>query len=118
MEKIVEIAVLFDYYGKLLSKKQYNVVDQYCNEDLSLNEIAELNGITKQGISDILGRAEKKMKKFENELKLIEKNNYISDSLRNINNIIDQLDSKNEENLLQILLSIREINKELIENLL
>lgn len=50
MEKIVEVAVLFDYYGKLLSKKQYDVVDQYCNEDLSLREIAELNGNSKQGI--------------------------------------------------------------------
>ena len=47
MEKIVEIAVLFDYYGKLLSDKQYNVVDQHCNEDLSLREIAEINGISK-----------------------------------------------------------------------
>ncbi len=47
MEKIVEIAVLFDYYGKLLSDKQYNVIDQHCNEDLSLKEIAELNGISK-----------------------------------------------------------------------
>ena len=37
MEKIVEIAVLFDYYGKLLSDKQYNVIDQHCNEDLSLH---------------------------------------------------------------------------------
>ena len=90
MEKIVEIAVLFDYYGKLLSDKQYNVIDQHCNEDLSLKEIAELNGISKQGISDILSRAEKKLRFYEDELKLISKFDKINSSLKEINLLIEK----------------------------
>ncbi|MEB3024700.1 MULTISPECIES: YlxM family DNA-binding protein [unclassified Parvimonas] len=115
MEKIVEIAVLFDYYGKLLSEKQYNVVDQHCNEDLSLREIAELNGISKQGISDILSRAEKKLRFYEDELKLISKFDKINSSLKEINLLIEN--SKIEDSsLLNILDIIQKKNNEIIEN--
>lgn len=115
MEKIVEIAVLFDYYGKLLSDKQYNVIDQHCNEDLSLKEIAELNGISKQGISDILSRAEKKLRFYEDELKLISKFDKINSSLREINLLIEK--SKIEDSpSLNILDIIQKKNNEIIEN--
>ena len=115
MEKIVEIAVLFDYYGKLLSDKQYNVVDQHCNEDLSLREIAEINGISKQGISDILSRAEKKLRFYEGELKLISKFDKINSSLKEINLLIEN--SKIEDSsLLNILDIIQKKNNEIIEN--
>ena len=115
MEKIVEIAVLFDYYGKLLSDKQYNVIDQHCNEDLSLKEIAELNGISKQGISDILSRAEKKLRFYEAELKLISKFDKINSSLKEINLLIEK--SKIEDSSLQSILDIiQKKNNEIIEN--
>lgn len=115
MEKIVEIAVLFDYYGKLLSDKQYNVIDQHCNEDLSLKEIAELNGISKQGISDILSRAEKKLRFYEDELKLISKFEKINSSLREISLLIEK--SKIEDSSLQSILDIiQKKNNEIIEN--
>ena len=115
MEKIVEIAVLFDYYSKLLSDKQYNVIDQHCNEDLSLKEIAELNGISKQGISDILSRAEKKLRFYEDELKLISKFDKINSSLKEINLLIEK--SKIEDSpSLNILDIIQKKNNEIIEN--
>ncbi|MEB3028449.1 sigma factor-like helix-turn-helix DNA-binding protein [Parvimonas micra] len=115
MEKIVEIAVLFDYYGKLLSDKQYNVIDQHCNEDLSLKEIAELNGISKQGISDILSRAEKKLRFYEDELKLISKFEKINSSLMEINLLIEK--SKIKDSSLQSILDIiQKKNNEIIEN--
>lgn len=116
MEKIVEVAVLFDYYGKLLSEKQYNVVDQYCNEDLSLKEIAELNGISKQGISDILNRSEKKLMLYENELKLISKFENINLALKEINSLILESKSKTKEDLLKLLDIIQNKNNEIIEN--
>lgn len=115
MEKIVEIAVLFDYYGKLLSDKQYNVIDQHCNEDLSLKEIAELNGISKQGISDILSRAEKKLRFYEDELKLISKFEKINSNLMEINLLIEK--SKIVDSSLQSILDIiQKKNNEIIEN--
>ena len=109
MEKIVEVAVLFDYYGKLLSKKQYDVVDQYCNEDLSLREIAELNGNSKQGISDILNRSEKK-------LQFIEKFNKINSILKEINKMILDSKDKDKDDLFKLLDIIQNKNNEIIKS--
>lgn len=116
MEKIVEVAVLFDYYGKLLSEKQYSVIDQYCNEDLSLREIAELNGISKQGISDILNRSEKKLMFYEEELKLISKFENINGILKEINELILSSKDKTKDDLLKLLDIIQNKNNEIIEN--
>jgi len=54
VEKLVEVGILFDFYGKLLSEKQYMAIELYYNHDLSLTEIGDELGITKQGVSDIL----------------------------------------------------------------
>lgn len=67
MIKIVEIGMLFDFYGKLLSEKQYQVVELYYIHDLSLTEIGEELSITRQGVFDTLKRLNKSytiMKKF------------------------------------------------------
>lgn len=115
MEKIFEIAILFDYYGKLLSDRQYDVIDKHYNEDLSIIEIAELKGISKQGISEILSRAEKKLRFYEDELKLIYKFQKISSKLININKIIESSKNKNTD-FIDILDIIKEKNNEIIEN--
>ena len=91
MENLIEVAMLFDYYGELLSKKQYKMVDDYYNEDLSLTEIAEINCISKQAVSENIKRAIKKMEGFEKKLKLIEKNNKINVFLKEIKKDLENL---------------------------
>ena len=54
MEKHIEISMLVEIYGKLLTEKQYQVISDYYNEDLSLSEIAENNNISRQGVRDII----------------------------------------------------------------
>ncbi len=56
--KDLEISVLLDYYGAMLTEKQREVADWYYNKDLSLAEIAEHTGITRQGVRDAIKRAE------------------------------------------------------------
>ena len=57
-EKNLEVAYLLDYYGGMLTEKQREVVDLYYNEDLSLAEISEHAGITRQGVRDSIKRGE------------------------------------------------------------
>ena len=83
MDKVVEIGILFDYYGKLLTDKQFEIVDQYYNEDLSLSEIAEIHGISKQAVSENLKRAEKKLYNYEKKLLLVDRNQKISKVIQN-----------------------------------
>ena len=58
MDKNVYISLLNDYYGELLTDKQRQYIDLYYNDDLSLGEIGENEGISRQGVRDILVRAE------------------------------------------------------------
>ncbi|HOB20452.1 MAG TPA: sigma factor-like helix-turn-helix DNA-binding protein [Candidatus Atribacteria bacterium] len=73
MDKRTEMALLLDLYGELLTDKQRLVLDQYYNYDLSLQEIADNVGISKQGVYDILKRSEHTLSETEEKLKLLEK---------------------------------------------
>lgn len=70
-DRIVQIALLFDFYGQLLTDKQYEIVDMYYNNDLSLGEISEQQGISRQGVFDTLKRAEKALYEYEEKLGLV-----------------------------------------------
>ena len=58
MAKNLEISYLLDFYGEVLTEKQRDVMEQYYNDDLSLAEIADNFGITRQGVRDSIKRGE------------------------------------------------------------
>ena len=68
MAKNMSFVLLFDLYGKLLSPRQYEAFDLYYNEDLSLGELAENLGVTRQGVLDNVRNAEKKLLDYEEKL--------------------------------------------------
>jgi len=65
------MTMLFDFYGELLTERQKEFFDLYYNEDLSLAEIAENNGISRQGVRDVIVRGEKYMQEIEDKTGLI-----------------------------------------------
>jgi len=81
IERKIEISRLFDYYGSLLSEKQREMFSCYYNEDLSLAEIAELFGITRQGVRDALKKSENHLRDAEEKLKMLERFDRISASV-------------------------------------
>ena len=66
-----EISVLYDFYGPLLSDKQRRFTELYHNENCSLTEIAESEGVSKQAVSEGLKRAEKALVNYEEKLGLV-----------------------------------------------
>ena len=70
MAKNMEIALLFDFYGDMLTEKQREVVELYYEDDLSLAEIAENQNITRQGVRDSIKRAEAQMLEMEDRLQM------------------------------------------------
>ena len=68
MEEKLKISMLCEFYGKLLTKKQYEFINDYYNSDLSLSEIAENNNITRQAVRDIIKKGEKKLFEYEEKL--------------------------------------------------
>lgn len=73
MPKSFEVSVLLDFYGNLLPEKQRMLVEFYYNDDLSLSEISENEGITRQGVRDAIKRAEQQLRTYEDALHLAEK---------------------------------------------
>ena len=69
--KPLEMSLLFDFYGETLTEKQRELFDLYYNEDLSLAEIAEHAGITRQGVRDSIKRAEHALREMEDKLGLV-----------------------------------------------
>ena len=72
-DKAFRMTMLFDFYGDLLTDRQREFFDLYHNEDLSLAEIAENAGITRQGVRDVLVRAEATLNEFEEKTGLIQR---------------------------------------------
>ena len=72
MEEKIRISMLLQIYGKLLTQKQFEFMDYYYNEDLSLSEIAENNEITRQAVREILSKSKKKEQTIKDMLKELE----------------------------------------------
>ena len=70
MPKNLDISMLLDFYGQMLTEKQQEVAEFYFNDDLSLAEIAEHSGITRQGVRDSIKRAEFQLLEYEEKLGL------------------------------------------------
>jgi len=73
MEEKVEISMLCDLYGKLLTEKQLAFLEDYYNNDLSLSEIAENNNITRQAVRDTIQKSVKKLRDYEEKLMFIKR---------------------------------------------
>ncbi|MEG0542204.1 MAG: putative DNA-binding protein, partial [Angelakisella sp.] len=84
MTKNLEVSVLLDFYGSMLTDKQRDVVELYYNEDLSLAEIAAHSGITRQGVRDSIKRAEAQLIEYEERLQLAARFRKIQDCLEEI----------------------------------
>ena len=111
MEKNVEISMLCQIYGKLLTKNQLLILEDYYNNDLSLSEIAENKNITRQAVRDIIKKGEKKLFELEKKLgvmkRMLKQEEQISDILGELKKIKQKTSDK------QIAEIISHIKKEL-----
>ena len=105
MAKNLEITILLDFYGDMLTPKQREFLDFYYNEDLSLAEIATNVGITRQGVRDAIKRAECLLYDMEQRLGLVERFKDVQNGLEEIIDCATKISAENRKNGLS-----REIN--------
>lgn len=89
IDDITQASLLYDFYGQLLPRRQRQVTELYNEENLSLSEIAEEFGISRQGVHDALKNGEKALNEYEEKLGLVEKFQRSSDAVKRIDTIID-----------------------------
>ncbi|MDD2973344.1 MAG: YlxM family DNA-binding protein [Lachnospiraceae bacterium] len=112
MEKIVEQGLLYDFYGELLTDHQKKVYEEAVYDDMSLSEIAEDIGISRQGVHDLIKRCDKILHDYEHKLHLVEKFTRIKESVREINQISEQAITENSE-----LQRIRQLSDDILREL-
>lgn len=88
--KDLTISLLLDFYGNLLPDKQLDMMEEYYSDDLSLSEIAENHGITRQGVHDNIKRAASELKSYEEKLGLLKRFSDISDAANKIKAILSR----------------------------
>ena len=87
----LEMTLLLDYYGELLTEKQRTCFDLYYNQDLSLGEIAEEAGISRQGVHDSLARAEAALAAMEEKTGCIARAKAVQEAAQTITDAAEQL---------------------------
>jgi predicted DNA-binding protein YlxM (UPF0122 family) len=96
MAKNLDISILLDYYGNVLTEKQRETLEWYYNDDLSLSEIAEHLKITRQGVRDCIKRAELQLIECEEKLGLRERFSQTQEALDEIADIAAQLQDESQ----------------------
>ena len=108
-QKSLEIGYLLDFYGELLNERRRTVLDMYYNEDMSLSEIAESLGITRQGARDLIKKAGDELLNFEEKLGVARKFRDVCKCADTAENIIRNPNNESSVKLLNILSEIRQI---------
>ena len=94
MEKIVEQGLLYDFYGQLLTAHQQKIYEQAVYENLSYNEIAESEGISRQAVHDLVRRTTSLMQRYENKLGMIRRFRNLRKTADRLSEAADRADSR------------------------
>ncbi len=116
MDDILKQALLYDFYGELLTTHQKDIYEQFVLEDLSLGEIAGNTGISRQAVHDLIKRCNKTLQGYENRLHLVSRFLTIKKKLHDINEILDR-DTEPGADTMELKADIRRIADEIIEEL-
>lgn len=112
MEKIARQGLLYDFYSALLTEHQRHVYEDVVLYDLSLSEIAQEQGISRQGVHDLIKRCNKILEDYEEKLHLVEKFEKTKKFAREIQNLTQEFTDTKNMNLIH---RIEEISGEIIE---
>lgn len=114
MEPKVQQTYLYDFYGELLNEHQRKVFEDFVFNDLSLGEIAEEQGISRQAVHDMIRRSTKKLEEYENTLHLMARFMDLREKAVRIQKCAEEYERSRGEHLLE---EIKQISGEIIEEL-
>lgn len=115
MEKIFEQAMLYDFYGELLTSHQQRIYEDAVYNDMSLGEIAVEQGISRQGVHDLIKRCDKILQDYESKLHLVARFAKAKETVQEIQRLT--LEQGEASAMQQQLTAIRELSQDLLKEL-
>lgn len=113
MERIAKQAMLYDFYGELLTEHQKKIYEDIVNNDFSLTEIAQVNGISRQGVHDLIRRCDKLLQDYEEKLHLVDRFLKIRKEVETMQKLAED-DAVSREELAG---KVKEISRQIVEEL-
>ena len=117
MEKIVEQGLLYDFYGELLTNHQRQIYEGIVYDNLSLGEIAQEEGISRQAVHDIVKRCDKALQGYEEKLRLVAKFESIKDKVSRINRLSEQYENGELQDKATYSMQMRQLSAEILQEL-
>ena len=97
MDDILQLTLLYDFYGELLTQKQKQVYEMYYQDDLSLSEIGEELSVSRQAVQDQLKRTEKILLGYEEKLQLVARFQAQNKAVREMKHIMEEVERKSPD---------------------
>lgn len=120
MEKIVEYALLYDFYGTLLTEHQQKIYEDYVYQNYSIGEIAEEAGISRQGVHDLIKRCNRILEGYEEKLMLLSKFSETKEKVNEIRQLVKACVKKEgqeeKEELRRLLTQIEQLSGEILDS--
>lgn len=91
IDEVYELSLLYDFYGEMLADNKKRIYEDYVLYDYSLSEIADQEGISRQGVHDIIKRSTKQLKEFEDKLQLIKKFDSAKEKIKQAKEIVSSV---------------------------
>lgn len=117
MERIVEQGLLYDFYGELLTAHQRQIYEDAVYNDMSLSEIAEQQGISRQGVHDLIKRCDKLLSGYESKLHLVDKFMRTREKVRRIKGLTEPVTAESRAQVHSRFEEIRRLSNEILEEL-
>ena len=114
MEEKIEQAYLYDFYGELLNERQRKIYEDFVFNDLSLGEIADEEGISRQGVHDMVKRCTKTLEGYEEKLHLIQKFLSAKQKVENIHGLAKKFHESHDDAIME---EIEQISNQILEEL-
>lgn len=117
MEKIVEQGLLYDFYGELLTRHQQEIYEGVVYDNLSLGEIAEAEGVSRQAVHDIVKRCDRALQGYEEKLRLVARFMSIKDKISQISKLAAQYENGDPRDFGSYGSQIRELSERIMQEL-
>lgn len=114
MEEFLQQTLLYDFYGELLTEHQRKVYEEVVLNDLSYSEVAEMFGVSRQGVHELVKRCNKILSEYESKLHLVERFVQIRETVKQIQKMASQIDFIDKETLAS---GVRELSGKILEEL-